>query len=61
MQLEITPSDEIVRMVWLKADGTTMEFRFAGWKENPELSDGRFQFTPPPGVETVEQRCFARS
>ncbi len=54
VQLEITPSDQIVRMVWLKADGTTMEFRFAGWKENPELSDGRFQFTPPPGVETVE-------
>jgi outer membrane lipoprotein carrier protein len=52
--LEITPSDQIVRIVLVEADGATTEFRFAGWKENPELSDGRFQFTPPPGVETVE-------
>jgi outer membrane lipoprotein carrier protein len=54
VQLEITPSDEIVRIVLMEADGATTEFRFAGWKENLELSDTRFQFTPPPGVETVE-------
>jgi outer membrane lipoprotein-sorting protein len=38
----------------MEADGATTEFRFAGWKENLKLSDSRFQFTPPPGVETVE-------
>ncbi len=54
VQLEITPSDQIVRIVLVEADGATTEFRFAGWKENPELNDGQFQFTPPPGVETVE-------
>jgi outer membrane lipoprotein carrier protein len=54
VQLEITPSDEIVRIVLMEADGATTEFRFAGWKENLELGDSRFQFTPPPGVETVE-------
>jgi outer membrane lipoprotein carrier protein len=54
VQLEITPSDQIVRIVLVEADGATTEFRFAGWKENVELSDSRFQFTPPPGVETVE-------
>jgi len=54
VQLEITPSDQIVRIVLLESDGGTTEFRFAGWKENPELNDGRFKFTPPPGVETVE-------
>jgi outer membrane lipoprotein carrier protein len=54
VQLEITPSDQIVRIVLMEADGATTEFRFAGWKENLELSDSRFQFTPPPGVETVE-------
>jgi outer membrane lipoprotein carrier protein len=54
VQLEITPSDQIVRIVLLEADGATTEYRFAGWKENLELSDSRFQFTPPPGVETVE-------
>jgi len=54
VQLEITPSNQIVRMVLLEADGATTEFRFAGWKENLELSDSQFRFTPPPGVETVE-------
>jgi outer membrane lipoprotein carrier protein len=54
VQLEITPSDQIVRIVLMEADGATTEFRFAGWKENLELGDSRFQFTPPPGVETVE-------
>jgi outer membrane lipoprotein carrier protein len=54
VQLEITPSDQIVRIVLMEADGATTEFRFAGWKENVELSDSRFQFTPPPGVEAVE-------
>jgi outer membrane lipoprotein carrier protein len=52
--LEITPSHQIVRIELEEADGATTEFRFAGWKENGELSDGRFQFTAPPGVETVE-------
>ena len=54
VQLEITPSDQIVRIVLMEADGATTEFRFAGWKENLELSDSRFKFSPPPGVETVE-------
>ena len=52
--LEIAPSDQIVRIVLMEADGATTEFRFVGWKENLELNDSRFQFTPPPGVETVE-------
>jgi outer membrane lipoprotein carrier protein len=54
VQLEITPSDQIVRILLMEADGTTTEFRFADLKENVSLKDERFQFTPPPGVETVE-------
>jgi outer membrane lipoprotein carrier protein len=54
VQLEITPADQIVRIVLIEADGSETEFRFAGWKENVEMSDSRFQFTPPAGVETVE-------
>jgi outer membrane lipoprotein carrier protein len=54
VQLEITPSAQIVRIVLMEPDGATTEFRFSGWKENLDLSDSRFQFTPPPGVETVE-------
>jgi outer membrane lipoprotein carrier protein len=54
VQLEITPADQIVRIVLLEADGASTEFRFAGWKENVQLSDTQFHFTPPPGVEAVE-------
>jgi outer membrane lipoprotein carrier protein len=52
--LEITPANQIVRIVLSEADGATTEFRFAGWKENVEMSDDSFTFTPPRGVETVE-------
>ncbi|HLB92695.1 MAG TPA: outer membrane lipoprotein chaperone LolA [Terriglobales bacterium] len=54
VQIEITPLHQISRILLIDADGATTEFRFAGWKENSEMSDTRFQFTPPPGVETVE-------
>ena len=54
VQLEISVSNQIVRMVLVEQDGGTTEFRFKDWKENVELSDSRFRFTPPPGVETVE-------
>ncbi len=54
VQLEIAPSNQIVRIVLLEPDGGTTEFRFANWKENTDLADSRFEFTPPPGVETIE-------
>ena len=54
VQLEISVSNQIVRIVLNEADGGTTEFRFKDWKENIELSDSRFRFAPPPGVETVE-------
>ncbi len=52
VQLEINPSNQIVRIMLMEADGGTTEFRFTDWKENVELSDSSFEFTPPPGVET---------
>jgi len=45
-----TPSDQIIRIVLMDADGAETEFRFAGWKENLEISDSRFPITPPAGV-----------
>jgi chaperone LolA len=54
VQLEITPANQIVRIVLSEVDGATTEFRFASLKENMDLADERFRFTPPPGVETVE-------
>ena len=54
VQLEVSASNQIVRIILMETDGGTTEFRFSGWKENVELGDSRFRFTPPPGVETVE-------
>jgi outer membrane lipoprotein carrier protein len=54
VELEITPSGQIARIVLSEVDGAVTEFRFAHWKENLDLSDDRFHFTPPPGVETVD-------
>jgi outer membrane lipoprotein carrier protein len=54
VQLEISPSNQILRIVLMESDGGTTEFRFKDWKEDVELSDSRFHFTPPPGVETVD-------
>ena len=52
--LEITPSSQLARIVFTEVDGATTEFRFASPKEDLDVSDRLFQFTPPPGVETVE-------
>ncbi|MGA7565217.1 MAG: outer membrane lipoprotein carrier protein LolA [Terriglobales bacterium] len=54
VQLEIAPSDQIVRIVLMEPDGTATEFRFSDWKENVELSNSWFEFSPPPGVETID-------
>ena len=52
--LEVTPSSQLARIIFTGVDGASTEFRFASPKEDLEISDRRFQFTPPPGVETVE-------
>jgi outer membrane lipoprotein carrier protein len=52
--LEITPSNQIARIVLTEVDGTSTEFRFTKPVENEPVSDSRFRFTPPPGVEVVE-------
>ncbi len=52
--MEINSTNQIVRIVLDGIDGTTTEFRFSDLKENQEVSNRRFEFTPPPGVEVVE-------
>jgi outer membrane lipoprotein carrier protein len=52
--LEITPEGRFAGITVLQDDGSTTEFRFSNEHENLTLTDQRFQFTPPPGVETVE-------
>jgi outer membrane lipoprotein carrier protein len=52
--LEVTPEHRITRIVINEVDGSATEYRFSEQKENEAIPDGRFQFSPPPGTETVE-------
>src|SRR5579862_5996912 len=53
--LEITPDHQIARIVIQEVDGAATEYRFDAIKENIAIADGRFQFKPPPGTETVDE------
>jgi outer membrane lipoprotein carrier protein len=52
--LEITPDNQISRILIDEVDGSTTEYRFSGQKENVMIGDEQFRFTPPPGVETID-------
>jgi outer membrane lipoprotein carrier protein len=52
--LEVSPDHQIARIIIQDVDGSTTEYRFSGQKEDVAIGDGKFQFQPPPGTETVE-------
>jgi outer membrane lipoprotein carrier protein len=52
--LEITPESWISRILIEEVDGSVTEYRFTDQKENVEISDRRFQFAAPNGVEVIE-------
>ncbi len=52
--LEVTPDGLITRIVVEELDGSVTEFRFLQQKQNVQVSDQRFKFVPPPGVEVVQ-------
>jgi len=53
--LEVAADYRIVRIVIQDVDGSSTEYRFAGMKEDVEIANGRFEFKPPAGTETVEE------
>ena len=52
--LEITPQRQIRRIIIEQVDGSTTEYLLDDMEENLPQADARFQFTPPPGVETID-------
>jgi outer membrane lipoprotein carrier protein len=52
--LEVTPEHRIVRIVIDDVDGSATEYRFSDQKEDVSIPEGRFEFSPPAGTETVE-------
>lgn len=53
--LEVTPDHRIDRLIIRNIDGAETEYRFSNRQENVRLLDTSFKFTPPPGVEVVEE------
>jgi outer membrane lipoprotein carrier protein len=58
--LEISPSHQIHRIVIHGVDDTITDFRFTQIEENVPVQDSLFRFTPPPGVETLEDSQVAQ-
>lgn len=54
--IEIAQDGKIVRLVVDGADGSTTEYRFEDQQENLEIADRQFQFTPPSGVQVIEEQ-----
>jgi len=52
--LEINPGNQIARILIEEVDGAITEYRLDQQRENLVISDDRFRFSPPPGVETIE-------
>ena len=58
--LEISPSFQIDRIVIREIDGSTTDFVFSNTQENVPVEDSLFRFTPPPGVEVIEESQIAQ-
>jgi outer membrane lipoprotein carrier protein len=54
--LEITPESRIARISIEELDGSTTEFRFQALRENVQMADEKFKFSPPPGVEVMQAK-----
>jgi outer membrane lipoprotein carrier protein len=52
--VEVTPTHQLARIVIDQVDGSSTEYRFTGQKEDLQIPDDRFRFSPPAGTETVE-------
>ena len=51
--LEVAPGDWFRRIVVEEVDGSQTEFVFHDPRENVQVADSQFKFTPPAGVETI--------
>jgi len=58
--LEVSPKHQIVRILIHEVDGASTDFRFSQIEENVPMQDTLFRFTPPPGVETIQDDRVAQ-
>lgn len=55
--LEITPENEIARILIYGADDSITEYRFSNEKENVPVPNSQFSFSPPAGAEVIENEA----
>lgn len=58
--LEISPAFQIDRIIIQEVDGAITDFLFTHVQENVAVADSLFRFTPPPGVEVIEESQLAQ-
>jgi outer membrane lipoprotein carrier protein len=52
--LEITPINQISRLLLEGVDGSVTEYRFSAQEENVPIAEGQFKFVAPAGVELID-------
>jgi outer membrane lipoprotein carrier protein len=57
--LEISPAYQITRILIQEVDGASTDFRFTNIEENASVQENLFHFSPPPGVEVIEDSQMA--
>ena len=58
--LEVSPGYQIDRIIIREVDGTVTDFLFSNGEENVPVKDSLFRFTPPAGVEVIEERQISQ-
>ena len=53
VDIEVAPDSRISRISIYSLDGSVTDFRFENERDNVPISDERFDFDPPPGVEVL--------
>jgi len=58
--LEVSPAFQIDRIIIREVDGTVTDFHFSNAEENVPVQDSLFRFTPPAGVEVIEENQISQ-
>lgn len=58
--LEVSPAQELTRIVIMGTDGSITDFHFSAIQENIPVQDSFFRFNPPPGVPVIQEDQVAR-
>jgi len=53
--LEVSPAQQLTRIVIRGTDGSTTDFQFSGMEEDVPVKDSFFRFSAPPGVPVIQE------